>query len=142
MACFRGLSDIHGWCGGIQMAPSPKQIASCNSSLDWLMSLAIDLPALNDMWRQKCTNGYHLAVLSLYVAFSFHFMTIYLPPPSSYRSANGFGFVSKKLSKMTGNLASYLLNNWWIDRLQIAIQLWQISCKHLFSFPSYNTYLE
>ena len=30
-------------------------------------------------------------------------------------------------------------NSWWIHRLLIAIQSWQISCKHLFPFPSYNT---
>ena len=44
-----------------------------------------------------------------------------------------------KLSKMAGNSASYSPNSWWVDRLQIAIESWQISCKHLLPFRSYNT---
>ena len=35
--------------------------------------------------------------------------------------------------KWRGNLASYSPNSWWID-----IELWKISCKHLFPFLSYN----
>ena len=52
VAYFRGLSDVHECQGGLQMAPSPldKQTASCNSQHDWLMSLAMDLAALCDMW--------------------------------------------------------------------------------------------
>ena len=47
------LSDIHKHLGGLQMAPAPldKQTACCNSSHNWLMSLAMDLAALCDMWR-------------------------------------------------------------------------------------------
>ena len=33
------------------------------------------------------------------------------------KSASGIGYTSKKLSKMAGNLASYPVNNWWIDKL-------------------------
>ena len=57
VACtrFLGLSGIHECSGCLQMATYPlgKQIASCNSPHDWLMSLATDLAALCDMWRLK-----------------------------------------------------------------------------------------
>ena len=53
--CFSGLSDIHKCSGGLQMAPYPidRQTAGCNSPHDWLMSVAVDLVALCDMWRSK-----------------------------------------------------------------------------------------
>ena len=52
-ACFSGLSDVHECTGRLQMAAYPlsKQTAGCNSPHDWLMSLAMDLTALCDMWR-------------------------------------------------------------------------------------------
>ena len=39
--------------GRLQMAAYPldKQTAGCNPPYDWLMSLAMDLTALYDMWR-------------------------------------------------------------------------------------------
>ena len=40
---------------------------------------------------------------------------------------------------MAGNLVSYLLNNWCVDRLWIAIETWKISYKLLFSFLRYGT---
>ena len=53
VACLRGLSDIHECMGHLQMAAYPlgKQTADCNSPHDWLISLAMDLTALCDMWR-------------------------------------------------------------------------------------------
>ena len=53
VACFCGLSDVHERLGHLQMATYPlgKQTAGCISPHDWLMSLAIDLTALCDMWR-------------------------------------------------------------------------------------------
>ena len=53
LACFLGLSDICECSGYLQMAAYPlgKQTASCNLPHDWLMSLAMDLAALCDMWR-------------------------------------------------------------------------------------------
>ena len=53
VACFRGLSDVHECSGDLQMATYPldKQTAGCNSPHDWLVSLAMDLAALCDMWR-------------------------------------------------------------------------------------------
>ena len=56
------------------MAPSSlgKQTANCESPHNCLMSLAMDLVALCDMWR--CTNGSHLAVYSEDVVFACHFV--------------------------------------------------------------------
>ena len=46
-------SGIHQCSGSLKMAPSSlgKQTASCESPHNWLMSLAMDLAALCDMWR-------------------------------------------------------------------------------------------
>ena len=54
-ASFSSLSDVHEYSGGLQIIPSSlgKQRADCDSPYDWLMSLAMDLPALFDMWRWK-----------------------------------------------------------------------------------------
>ena len=67
------------------MAPTPlnKQIASCKSSYDWLMSLNMDLAALCDMWSQKQHQWYHLAVFSLNTTFVSHFMAPHYLPPST-----------------------------------------------------------
>ena len=64
------------------------------------MSLAMDLAALCDMYRgQNDTNGWHLAIFSLDVAFSHHFVAIRLPPTlPPYRNASYIGYSSKKLS--------------------------------------------
>ena len=53
----------------------------------------------------------------------------YPPAPTllPFRSATGISYASNKLSKMAGNLASYSLNSWWIDRLFMQVP-----------FPSYN----
>ena len=86
------------------------------------------------------TNGCQLTVFSLDVAFARHFLSI-CPPPCS--SPTGVLVILatpvKILYKMVGNSARYTPNSWLIDRLWIAIELWQISYKHLFSFSSYNT---
>ena len=58
-------------------------------------------------------NGCHLAGFSEDGAFSRHFVATH--PPCG--SATVVGYASKKLSKMAGNLASYSLNSWLIDRL-------------------------
>ena len=52
-ASFSSLSDIHECSGGLQIAPSSldKQIADCDSPLNWMMNLAMDLAVLCDMWR-------------------------------------------------------------------------------------------
>ena len=51
VACFWGLLDVHECTGCLQMAayPHDKKTAGCNSSHNWLMSLAMYLIALCDM---------------------------------------------------------------------------------------------
>ena len=51
-ASFSSLSDAQECLGGFQLAPSSldKQTANCDSPHDWLMSLAVDLAALRNMW--------------------------------------------------------------------------------------------
>ena len=52
-AFLSSLSGIHECSGSLKMAPSSfgKQTAGCETPHDWLMSLAMDLAALCDMWR-------------------------------------------------------------------------------------------
>ena len=110
--------DVHECSGVLQMAPSPldKQAAGCNSSDNWLMSFAIYLTALCDLYRgENGTNGCHLAVFSsLCLLLQGYPAAPTLPP---YRSASGISYSSKKLSTMADISASYPLNSWWIDRL-------------------------
>ena len=119
--CFWSLSDIHKCSGHLQMAPSSldKQIARCDLSHDWLMSLAMDFAALCDMWRWK----WHLLIATIWL-FSVQTQplpaTLWLPACPHlplYKGDSGIGYTSKKLSKMAGNSASHPLNNWLIDRL-------------------------
>ena len=51
-ASFSSLSDIHECSGGLQLALSSldKQTAECDSPHNWLMSVAMDLAALCNMW--------------------------------------------------------------------------------------------
>ena len=50
-ASFSSISDVHDCSSGLYIAPSSlgKQTADCESSHDWLLSLAMDLAALCDM---------------------------------------------------------------------------------------------
>ena len=52
-ASLSSLSDVHRYLGGLKMAPPShdKQAADCESPLDCVMSLSIDLAALYD----KCS---------------------------------------------------------------------------------------
>ena len=85
MAYFWGLSDAHECSGCPQMAPYPidKQTADHNSPHDWLMSLAMDLAALCDMWRWKSHQWMPFVCFSEDIAFAHHFMATH-PPPSSH----------------------------------------------------------
>ena len=47
-ASFSSLSCIYEYLGGLSLG---KQTADCVSPHDWLMSVAMDLTALCDMWR-------------------------------------------------------------------------------------------
>ena len=78
----------------------------------------MDLAALFDMWRQNSTSGCYLTIFNVDVALACHFVTPHpLPTLSPYRSANGIGYTSKKLSKMVGKSAGYPFNSWCIDKL-------------------------
>ena len=110
------MPDVHKFSGVLQMDPSPldKQTSSYDSPYDWLMTLAMDLLLCVICRGGNGTNGCHLAVFSLDVAFSCHFVTLvatHLPPHSH---PIGIGYT---LSKMVHNSASYPRNSWLIDRL-------------------------
>ena len=62
--------------------PLDKQTDGCNSPLDWLVSLIMDLAALCDCGGENGTNGCHLGGFSVDVAFACHFVATRLPPPS------------------------------------------------------------
>ena len=65
--------------------PLDKQAAGCSSSYNWLMSLAMDLAALCDVWRsENGTNGYHLAGFSEDVALPATSWLPVRPPPSHH----------------------------------------------------------
>ena len=121
VACFWGLSDVHECPGHLQMAACPgldEQTTGCNSPHYWLMSLAIDLTTLCDMWRWKWHQWMHLAGFSEDITFAHHFVVTHPPPPSyPVGVLLVFAIPVKKLSKTTGNSASYSPYSWWIDRL-------------------------
>ena len=78
-----------------------NQTASCESLHDWLMSLAMDLAALNCVTcgGENGINGSHFPVLNEDVAFACRFAVTRpstLPP---YRSASGTGYAVKIYSK-------------------------------------------
>ena len=120
VACFWSLVDIHKCSSGLLMAPSllDKLTTSCNLLHDfwwiWPWSLLLCVVCGSEIG----TNGYHLAVYSVDVAFAYHFMaTCLIPALPPYRSTSGIDYASKKLSKMMGNSTSCPLNNWRIDRI-------------------------
>ena len=141
-ASLSSLSDVHECSGGLQMAPSSldKQTANCDSPSDWLMSLSMNLVALYDMWRWKWHQWKSFGCFqwrrSLCPPLCGYLPTLTLPP---CKGVSGIGYTGKELSKMVGSSASYPLNSWWIDKLQIAIESWQILYKYLFPFLSCNT---
>ena len=114
VAYFWGMSDIHKCLGGLQMPPSPldKRTVGCNSPDDWLMSLAMDLAdwcvIRRWKWHQWMPFGCFHCWYSLFLPPCGYLSTPTLP---LYRSASGIGCTSKKVSKMVGNWASYLLNS-------------------------------
>ena len=52
-ASFSSLSDVHKCSSGLRMASFSldKQTANCDSPHNWLMSLAMDLIVLCDLWK-------------------------------------------------------------------------------------------
>ena len=107
----------------------------CKSPHNWLVRLAMDLPLCVICGVENGTNWCNLIYTEDLLATSW----LPTPPPlHPYRSACGIGVACNNLSKMAGNSASHSFNYLCIDRLWIAIELWQIVCKHLFSFLRYN----
>ena len=101
------------------MAPSPvdKQPAGYKSPHDWLVSLAMDLATLCDMWRWKWHQQMPFGCFSEDLAFAHHFVATRPPltlPPC--RSASGIDYPSKTLSKMVSYSASYPFYSWCLDR--------------------------
>ena len=139
VACVWVLSDVHECSGDLRMASSPldKQPAGYKLPHNWLVRLDTDLAVLCVMWSRN----YHQ--LMPFDCFQFaHTINLPLhgsPPPPTLHPYRSACVANKKLSKLAGNSASYPFNSLCIDRLWIAIELWQIACKHLFSFPRYNT---
>ena len=81
---FSSLPDVHECSGGLHMALSSldKETAGCNSPHEWLMSLAMGLASLCDMWRWKWHQWMPFGCFSEDVAFAHHFVAPCLPPPS------------------------------------------------------------
>ena len=77
--------------------------------------MGMDLTACLICGGENGTNGCHLTIFGIDVAFVHHLVATCLPPPC--RSASGIGYTIKNLSSMSGNSASYPLNSWWIDKL-------------------------
>ena len=88
-----------------KIAPSPldKQTASCNLLHDWLMSLAMDLAALCDMWRLKWHQWMPFAWFCWRRSFCPP-LRGYPPPSHPIRVVLALAMPVKKLSKMPGNL--------------------------------------
>ena len=118
MTCFWSLSDIHECLGHIQMAPSPldKQTANCNSPLNKLMSLGMDLAAFCDIKRQKQHQWIPFGCFSVDVAIGCHFMATHPPTTlSPYRSDSGIGYTSTNYLKwQTIQLAIHSIVGKWL----------------------------
>ena len=88
---------VHECLGYLQMAayPTDKHTAGCNSH-DWLMSLAMDLVTLCDMWRLKWYQRMPFDCFSEDIALACHFVATCpcstLLPCSS---ASGIGYACK-----------------------------------------------
>ena len=86
------------------IAPSTfhKETADFSSPNDWLMSSAIELLLCMICGFENGTNGCHLAVFGVDVAFACHFVAINCLHPC--RSACDIGYISEN-SKMAGNFS-------------------------------------
>ena len=56
------------------ISPLDNETAGCNSPHSWLMSMAMNLAALYEMWRCKWRHWMPLAVFSVDVALAFYFV--------------------------------------------------------------------
>ena len=104
------------------MAPIPldNQTAGCKSPHEWLVIWPwIKLfCVIFEFGTENGTNGHHLAVFSINITFTHHFVAPHHPPPSIHMGELvALAMPVKKLSKMVGNTASYPFNSWCIDRI-------------------------
>ena len=108
------------------LSPLDKQTASCNLPRAWLMNLAMDCVICRS---ENGTNGCHLVLFSVDVAFTLHLVAPHHPLLS-----NPIGvLIVLAMPVKVAQLSTYPFNSWCIDRVWIAIELWQIAYKHLFS---------
>ena len=63
------------------ISPLDNQPAIYKSPHDWLVSLAMDLAILCDMWSANDTSGCRLVIFSEDLAFACHFVAPWPPPP-------------------------------------------------------------
>ena len=93
------LPDSYKCQGYLQMAACTlgKQTAGCNSSHDWLMTLAVDLTACVICGDENDTNGCHLAGFSEDVVFYCHSWLLAPPTLALCRNATGIGYASKTI---------------------------------------------
>ena len=72
VACFWGFSDVHEWLGGLSI--SPQQADSLLQFITWLA----DEFGHGFVWyvrgSENGTNGCHMTVFSVDVAFANHFV--------------------------------------------------------------------
>ena len=129
---FSSLSDVHRCSGGIQMALSflDKQTA------DWLMTWMADEFGLGFscfVWHMEVKMA-PMEVIWLFLVWR---CSLYAPLVApclpltvpAYRSADGIGYTSKKLSKMAGNSTGYPVYSRHGDLPWIAIDLWRNMCR-------------
>ena len=110
---FSSLFEVHECLNGFQMPPSSldKETAGCNSQHDWLMSVALGLAALCDMWRWKWHQWVSFGWFSEDVAFTCTLWLSTCPPPSHPMGVLVvLATPVEKPSKMVGNSATVLLN--------------------------------
>ena len=139
VAYFCSLLDVQECLDGLYMAISllDKQTASYNSPHYWLMGWVMHLATVCDMWNWE---WYQLMSIGIFqCGCSLYLPSCGSPPPPTPIGVLVVLAILVKLSKMAANSFSYPFNSWCIGRLWIIIESWWIACKHLFSFPGYNT---
>ena len=92
-------SDVHECSTGLRVVPSflDRETVGYNSLHDWLISLAMNLAALCDMWRWKWHQWMSFGCFSEDIGFAHHFVASRLPLTfQPYKRAIGIGYTSKK----------------------------------------------
>ena len=132
---FWGLSNVYECLGVFKrfhLLWTSTKLAVNHQTICWWGRLWIFLLCVI-CGTESGTDWCHLTVFSFDGVF--HTAT-WLPILYPYIRTCGIGYVSKKLSKVVGNLASYVrsysFNSWSVDRAWIATELWGVTCKYLF----------